>query len=203
MLGDDDRAAEPASLRQMLGLMDPYRAWREQVEPTLDRAAGRAATTHGPLISVVLPVYKVETRFLAATLKSLRAQVYQDWEACIAFADPDRERGAGAANLRLLQRVVRRDGRFRLTVLGANYGIAGNSNAALELARGDYIALLDHDDELPPLALSRMAAAIKADPRADFLYSDKENLSEGGERLATSRCSSPNGAPRCSIRSTT
>ncbi len=103
-------------------------------------------------------------------------------EACIAFADPDRRAGAGAANLKRLQRAEREDGRFKLKVLDANYGISGSSNAALQLARGNYVALLDHDDELPPLALSRMAAAIRGEPRADFLYGDKENLSEAGDR---------------------
>ena len=182
VLAAEDRAAEPPPLKQMLGLMDPYQAWREKLEPALDRAAGRDEVTHGPLISVVLPVYKVAPRILQAALRSLRAQAYQDWEACIAFADEDRASGAGAANLKLLERFARKDARIRLKLLDANYGISGNSNAALELARGDYIALLDHDDELPPLALARMAAAIAVEPRADFLYSDKENLSEDGER---------------------
>ena len=182
VLDAQDRAAEPPPLKQMLGLADPYQVWKGRMEAELDRAAGHAGVVHGPKISVVLPVYKVEPRFLQAALRSLRAQVYQDWEACIAFADPDRTGGAGAANLKLLQRCAREDARIRLKVLDDNYGISGNSNAALELARGDYIALLDHDDELPPLALSRMAAAIAAEPRADFLYSDKENLSQGGER---------------------
>ena len=182
VLDAQDRAAEPPPLRQLLGLIDPYQAWRERTEPALDRASGVAGVTHGPLVSVVLPVFKVEPRMLKATLRSLRAQTYQDWEACVAFADPDRTAGAGAANLKHLQRCAREDGRIRLKVLDDNYGIAGNSNAALELARGDYIALLDHDDELPPLALARMVAAIREEPRADFLYSDKENLSEGGER---------------------
>jgi glycosyltransferase involved in cell wall biosynthesis len=182
VLGAEDRAAEPPPLKQMLGLIDPYQVWKVKVEPKLDGALRQAVVTKGPLISVVLPVYKVSPRILQAALRSLKAQVYQDWEACITFADPDRQSGAGAANLKLLRRFARRDVRFRLKVLDDNYGISGNSNAALELARGDYIALLDHDDELPPLALSRMAAAIRAQPRADFLYSDKENLSESGER---------------------
>ncbi len=182
VLDAEDRAVGSPPLRQMLGLIDPYQAWREKVEPALDRATGRLDAARGPLISVVLPVYKVDPRILLSALRSLRSQTYQDWEACIAFADEDRSSGAGAANLKLLQRFARKDARIRLKVLTHNYGISGNSNAALELARGDYIALLDHDDELPRLALARMAAAIMAEPRADFLYSDKENLSEAGDR---------------------
>ncbi|WP_174301965.1 glycosyltransferase [Caulobacter sp. S45] len=178
LLSEEDLAAEPpASLGEILTLADPYTVWRKRVEPELDRRSGLRAITRGPLISVVLPVYRIAPRILEATLRSLRAQTYQDWEACIGFADAD-----GEAALALLQRYAKKDPRIRLEVLEANYGIAGNSNAALKLARGDYIALLDHDDELPPLALSRMAAAIAAEPQADFLYTDKEILSEAGDR---------------------
>jgi glycosyltransferase involved in cell wall biosynthesis len=180
LLTDDDRVrmATP-TLGQILSLADPYVVWRKRAEPELDRRSGAVEITHGPLISIVLPVYQISPRILEATLMSLRAQTYQDWEACIGFADLGPE---GAASLALLQRYTRKDARFRLKVLADNFGISGNSNAAWELARGDYIALLDHDDELPPMALARMAAAIRQEPRADFLYSDKEFLSEGGER---------------------
>ena len=173
----DEEAVDRPALSQLLGLADPYQAWKARAEPELDRRSGLAEIVRGPLISIVLPVYKVTPKILAATLTSLSAQSYQDWEACIAFADPE-----SPANLRLLQRAARRDRRFRIKVLGENFGIAGNSNAALELAHGDYIALLDHDDELPPLALSRIAAALRDQPGADFIYTDKEMISQGGER---------------------
>lgn len=162
-------------LTELLNLSDPYLDWTLRIQPELDRRTPRMDSGPGPLISIVLPVYKVTPRILKATLDSLLAQAYPHWEACIAFADPD-----GAASLALLKRYARRDPRFKLKLLDQNFGISGNSNEALSLARGDYIGLLDHDDELTPLALSRVAAAIQTNPKADFLYTDKELLSESG-----------------------
>ncbi len=170
-------SAPPSALSQLLNLGDPYLAWKREVEPLLDQKVKPAHAGLRPLISIVLPVYKVSPRILRATLDSLLRQTYSNWEACIAFADPE-----GAASLQLLMRYARRDRRFRVERLDQNFGISGNSNAALSLARGDYIGLLDHDDELTPQALARIVEAITATPQADFLYTDKEQLSESGAR---------------------
>lgn len=168
-------AASDPILSDLLRL-DPYTAWKARVEPGLDRGFTERQAP-GPLISVVLPVYKVSPRVLNATLESLRRQSYPHWEACIAFAAP--EETALAA---LLRRHARRDPRFRVQTLESNFGISGNSNQALRMARGDYIALLDHDDVLPRTALARVAAAIRDQPEADFLYTDKDLMSEDGAR---------------------
>ena len=174
---EEGSAEQSPELSRLLDLSDPYATWKHRTEPALDGADDPSFADDGPLISIILPVYKVPVRILEATLRSLRSQTYRNWEACVAFADPDR-----GASLALLRRYARKDRRFRLAVLDENLGISGNSNAALRLARGDYIALLDHDDELPPRALSRMVAALRKAPQADFLYSDKEMLSERGDR---------------------
>ena len=108
-------------------------------------------------MSVLIPVYRVKTRFLLRTLESLAAQTFTSWEACLACAAPD-----DADNRRLLEEWAARDPRFRVEFLASNGGISANSNAALAMARGDFVALLDHDDELTPFALQRMAEAIAA-----------------------------------------
>jgi GT2 family glycosyltransferase/SAM-dependent methyltransferase len=126
-----------------------------------------------PLLSIVMPVYRVKTAFLERTLASLAAQTWTRWEACIACADPD-----NLENRRVLERFAARDPRFRVEFLAHNRGISANSNAALAMARGKFIALLDHDDELSRNALADMAAAIAAEPEADFLYSDKDSIDE-------------------------
>jgi len=132
---------------------------------------GRAPET--PLVSLLIPVYRVKSAFLARTLDSLRAQSFTDWEACLACADPD-----DGENRRLLERAAAEDPRFRVEFLAHNGGISANSNAALAMARGTFVGLLDHDDELAPFALARMAEAIAAHPQADFLYSDKDSIDE-------------------------
>jgi len=156
-----------------------YAAWIVSHEVPQDRPASArparppATAATRPLVSVLIPVYRVKTRFLARTLESLSAQTFGDWEACLACADPD-----DAENRRLLETWAERDPRFRVEFLSANGGISANSNAALAMARGEFIALLDHDDELTPFALQRMAEAIAAEPEADFLYSDKDSIDE-------------------------
>ncbi len=156
-----------------------YAAWIVTQEVPADRkntrAAGRPSVTRSshPLVSVLIPVYRVKNRFLARTLESLAAQTFGDWEACLACAAPE-----DLDNRRLLEEWAARDSRFRVRFLDRNGGISANSNEALEMARGEFVALLDHDDELAPFALQRMADAIAADPTADFLYSDKDSIDE-------------------------
>jgi len=152
-----------------------YGAWLAASEPNAKALKRQqSADRRGLLISVILPVYKIAPAILAATVHSLQRQTYRHWEACIAYADPDGD------NWDLLENLARQDKRLRLIRLPENKGISGNSNAALEIAEGDYIALLDHDDELAPFALFQMAQAIAKDPDADFLYSDKDCIDEQG-----------------------
>jgi hypothetical protein len=148
-----------------------YACWIAAHEYAAARETGLPAgpVQADPLISVVLPVYRVKTSFLSRTLESLASQTFDRWEACLACADPD-----NADNRRLLEQWAARDPRFRVVFLERNEGISANSNAALAMARGEFVALLDHDDELAPRALADMAAAIVAEPEADFLYSDKD-----------------------------
>ncbi|MFM8283927.1 MAG: glycosyltransferase [Planctomycetaceae bacterium] len=126
-----------------------------------------------PLVSLLIPVYRVKTAFLRRTLESLRRQSFGDWEACLACADPD-----DAENRAVLLAAAGDDPRIRVEFLPRNGGISATSNAALEMARGTFVGLLDHDDELAPFALARMAEAIATHADADFLYSDKDSIDE-------------------------
>jgi glycosyltransferase involved in cell wall biosynthesis len=131
----------------------------------------------GLCISVILPVCQIGARVLRATLMSLKRQTYRNWEACIVYAGP-----ADAPALKLLKTFARRDSRFRLKVLDRNHGISGNSNAALEMATGEFIALLDHDDELAPSAFASVVEALAEQPDIDFVYTDRDLVSEDSSR---------------------
>jgi GT2 family glycosyltransferase len=120
--------------------------------------------------SVVVPVWNPTPEFLEAMIASVVAQTYPHWELCLADGNSDR-----AAVLDALRKATR-DPRIKVAWLGANRGIAGNSNAALARADGDFIALLDHDDVLAPSALYEVAQAIQRRPEADFIYSDEDKL---------------------------
>jgi glycosyltransferase involved in cell wall biosynthesis len=154
-----------------------YAAWiatlevpQERLRPAFDSSPGSHAEQ---LFSVLIPVYRVKPEFLRRTLESLRLQQFPRWEACIACADP----GSEQTRL-LLEDYAARDSRYRVEFLEANGGISANSNAALAMARGPFVALLDHDDELAPFALQRMHEAIEAEAEADFFYSDKDSIDE-------------------------
>ena len=158
---------------------DEYRRWIARHEPKaadLDRQrAHRFPRT--PVVSVVVPVFNPPAAFLDAMVKSVLAQTYPHWELCLADAST-------APHVRpVLEAFTRQDRRVKVQFLPDNRGIAGNSNAALEMATGEYVALLDHDDTLAPFALYEVAVAINADPDADFLYSDEDKLDTAGERV--------------------
>ncbi len=136
-----------------------------------------AAFSVRPLISVVMPTYNSPERWLAACLDSVLAQTYDRWELCIADdASPD------PTVRRVLDAYAARDPRIRVTYRERNGHIAAASNSALALARGEFVALLDHDDLLPPQALHFVAAAIGKHPDAALLYSDEDKIDEAGRR---------------------
>ena len=156
-----------------------YPEWYELTKPSKEELdAQRAAVfDYMPKMSVVIPAYKTPERFLAAMLDSLREQTYANWEVCIADGSP---RGEGVE--RVLKRYAQKDERIRYVILGENKGISGNTNAAMDMAMGDFVVLADHDDTLAPNALYECVKAINSDPEIDVVYTDEDKLDiDGGE----------------------
>jgi GT2 family glycosyltransferase len=147
-----------------------------------DRTAFRAAIEAfpaRPLISIVMPVYNTELAWLERAIASVRAQLYPNWELCISDdASPNPE------VRQLLQRQAAGDPRIRVVYRDSNGHISANSNTALSLATGDYVALMDDDDELAEHALFWVAREILLHPQADLIYSDEDKLDENGRRFA-------------------
>lgn len=158
-----------------------YAAWIAQNEPTPAQLAAQRdeanRMTDPPLISVVMPTFNTPAPALRAALDSLVAQTYPHWEACVADGASDHPDTRA-----ILREYAARDPRIRLRLLDANAGISGNSNAALEMARGEFAALLDHDDTLAPNALYEVAWVILNGPACDLIYSDHDVLSADGAR---------------------
>lgn len=152
----------------------PYGPWFEAHRPApeeLERQR-RTAPEDGPLISVVVPAYRTPEKFLREMIASLTAQTYPNWELCIA--DASGEEGS-VRDIVLAESAG--DGRIRYRALEKNEGISANTNAAIAMARGDYIGLLDHDDCLAPQALYRVAEAVRQQG-ADMVYTDEDKFSE-------------------------
>jgi GT2 family glycosyltransferase/glycosyltransferase involved in cell wall biosynthesis/uncharacterized coiled-coil protein SlyX len=130
-----------------------------------------------PLFSVVMPVYNIEDCWLEKAVASVQAQVYPNWELCIA------DDASTRPNVRkLLHQLAANDSRIKVRYLKKNGNISAASNAAAEIARGEYIVLLDQDDELTPDCLLELAAALAKDPSPDIVYSDDDKIDEHGRR---------------------
>lgn len=130
-----------------------------------------------PLVSILVPLYNTPLRFLKECIQSCLAQSYSHFELVLADASSEEKKSA-------IQKTVEAFGDDRIVYLQLeqNLGIAGNTNAALSAAKGDYITLLDHDDVLQPNALYEVVKVIH-EQQADFIYSDEIVLSENLKEL--------------------
>jgi len=132
---------------------------------------------HKPLISVVMPVYNVAEVWLRRAVESMRGQLYPHWELCVA------DDNSPSPHIRtVLAEYARKDSRIKVVFRRENGHISAASNSALEFATGEYVVLLDHDDELAAHALYMVAEEINAHPEADLIYSDEDKLTEKGKR---------------------
>jgi len=142
--------------------------------PAARRAAAQeavAALPSQPLISLVLPTYKTELRYLREAVESVRAQQYPEWELVIV------DDGSGEPKLsREIEALAAADARIKCELLAENGGISAASNAGLRLCTGEFVGFLDHDDKLTPNALLAVAQALAADPELDVVYSDSDKI---------------------------
>lgn len=124
-----------------------------------------------PLISVLVPVYNTPESFLKQMIQSVRAQTYGNWELCIANANPGNKEVGD-----ILRIASEKDQRIRVTDVPENEGIAQNTNAALKIASGEYVGLLDHDDLLTKDALYEVVKALNQQEKPEMLYSDEDKV---------------------------
>jgi glycosyltransferase involved in cell wall biosynthesis/exonuclease VII small subunit len=125
-----------------------------------------------PLISVVMPVYNVDPKWLELAVVSLKKQWYTNWELCIAD-----DKSTNDETIQYLKSL--NDSKIKIIFLDQNVNISGASNAALSLAAGDYVALMDNDDELTSDALYEVVKTIN-EKGAEFIYSDEDKLEMDG-----------------------
>jgi len=161
--------------------IETYEDWRDTFFAMTDEVRARirshiARMPARPTFSVVMPTYETPPELLSKAVESVRNQLYESWELCIADDGSKNE-----ATRALLKRYSAEDPRIKVTFRETNGHISAASNSALELATGEWVALLDHDDELTEDALYWMAASLEADPDADILYSDEDKIDEEGK----------------------
>lgn len=132
-----------------------------------------------PRISVVMPVYDPPSQLLDEAIQSVRNQIYPYWELCIAddaSTNPDIKK--------ILERHCAQDARIRVVYRKENGHISCASNSALDLATGEFVALLDHDDLLSEQALFWVVDVINRHPDAGLIYSDEDKLDIHGRRFS-------------------
>ena len=159
-----------------------YAEWYNLTKPTEEELAKQREITFPsqPLLSIVIPAYKTPEKYLREMLDSILAQTYTNWEVCVVNGSPA---GEGRIVEKVMQQYVQQDARFHYRDLGENLGISGNTNAALEMAAGDFIVLADHDDTIPEHALYEVAKAINDCPECEVIYSDEDKLDMDGGAL--------------------
>jgi len=130
-----------------------------------------------PLVSIIMPVYNPNPRWLEQAIESVLTQIYSNWELCIAddaSSDPE---------IRVvLEKYVSLDSRIHVNFRMQNGHISEASNSALSIATGDWIALLDHDDILPEHALFVVVDTINNNQNCRLIYSDEDKIDEDGKR---------------------
>lgn len=124
--------------------------------------------SYKPLISVLVPMYNPPMEWLPRVVESLQEQIYGNWELCISDDGSTSRDG-----VYYIKEMAKNESRIKLIENQYNRGISAASNAALNAAEGEFIALLDQDDELPKDALYWIVQRLNDKPEADFIYTDE------------------------------
>ncbi|MBI3584166.1 MAG: glycosyltransferase [Nitrospinae bacterium] len=130
-----------------------------------------------PTISIIMPVYNVEKIWLEKAIDSVLNQMYLNWELCIAD-----DCSTKSHVKEVLESYKNKDSRIKIKYLLQNQGISLTSNEAISLANGEFIGLLDNDDELAPNALYEVVNLLQGHPDADMIYSDEDKITPEGKR---------------------
>jgi GT2 family glycosyltransferase len=134
--------------------------------------------SYKPKISIIMPVYNTQEKWLRVAIDSVVNQVYSDWELCIVD-DASTKKGVK----KILDSYRGKDRRIKIRYLNENLGISGASNQALTMTSGDFVGFLDHDDELTRDALFEVVKLLNQDPNLDLIYSDEDKKNLRGRKV--------------------
>lgn len=161
------------------GFASDYERWIREFEVPDEKLIELklAGLERRPLISIVVPVYNTLATELEQAIESVLAQSYTNWELCIS------DDASPAPHVREILSRFAAEGRIKTVYRGERGGISRNANTALELATGEYVCFLDHDDTLARHALAYICEALDRRPGADLLYSDEDKIDQSGKRF--------------------
>ena len=143
-----------------------YKEWYENQKVSQEELEKqkKKVFAYAPKISILVPVYNTPQVFLKQMIQSVRKQTYANWELCIANANPDNEEVK-----QILEICTKKDDRIKVVNVPENEGIAQNTNRALDIATGEFIGLLDHDDLLEENALYEIVSCLNEKKETDVL----------------------------------
>ena len=179
-----EKTAQDANTQNNLEQPKNYSQWIEKYD-TLSQAQCQQISQkilqwqQKRLISIIMPVYNTNEKWLRIAIESVRQQIYPYWELCIA------DDASTKPHIReTLEEFAQLDKRIKVLFRKENGHISAASNSALEIATGELIALVDHDDKLPAYALYKVAETLNKYPDVDLIYSDEDKLDEAEQRYA-------------------
>jgi hypothetical protein len=186
--GDDDYALGDVHVRWQEPISDSepsrqdYGWWLRKFEsglfwPVSETEQRVRMLSWTPLISVILPTFNTPLYYLHRCIDSVLAQHYPHWELCVT-----NDGSSGALLRQHLLEWAARDPRIRVFFSEQRGGISAASNRSIDQCTGDFIVLLDHDDELHPFALLEVARCLNAYPETDLVYSDEDKIDQVGTR---------------------
>lgn len=156
---------------------EQYKIWMEKNNLTEQEVENQKTHNfeYSPRISIVVPMYNTNEIFFKELVESLENQTYSNWELCLADGSETQNES--------LKQYYENNEKIKYKFLNANKGISENTNSAIDMATGDYIGFLDHDDLLSNDALYEVAKVINEDNDNEFIYSDEDKIDQTGERF--------------------
>ncbi len=157
-------------LKNLQSEREKYQIWINNNEPNEQGLEEQRNTKFKiePKFSIVVPMYNTPVNFFEELVDCLIDQTYSNWELCLADGSAEKNQE--------LESIINKDSRIKYKFINENKGISGNTNEALTLATGDYIALVDHDDLLPVFCLYELAKTINENPNVEFIYTDEDKI---------------------------
>ncbi len=156
------------------------KSWADKIYPEKEELKKQESKSEEfefqPKISIITPTYNSNRKYLTDCIRSVLNQTYKNWELCIADDSSTNEEVRS-----IIEEFAKKDDRIKYKFRDKNGGISAASNSSLELASGDFIGLLDHDDILLPNALFEVVLLLNEHREADFIYSDEDKFSKDGK----------------------
>ncbi len=163
---------------RMLGKVYPSKEFEELSHIQIEKFKENAKNfKYMPKISIITPVWNPNEKWLRKAIESVTNQIYTNWELCLADGNSKPE------VKKLLKEYSDKNDKIKVKFLSTNQGISGNSNEALSMATGEFVGLMDHDDEISIDALYEVVKLMNESPDIDFIYSDEDKKDLKGKRV--------------------